>query len=108
MEEMSCCFIESWEILFLVKRRKETNSLKQENSPRAPRKTGNRSVGCFPLMLSQSPLQNGVWIVGWIGFGLVIVSVEGDRGMDLLQSMNQAMKYIEENLADEIDFREVA
>ncbi|MBT2684997.1 AraC family transcriptional regulator [Bacillus sp. ISL-37] len=28
--------------------------------------------------------------------------------MDLLQSMNEAMKYIEENLADEIDFREVA
>jgi AraC family transcriptional regulator len=28
--------------------------------------------------------------------------------MDLLQSMNRAMKYIEENLTEEIDFREVA
>lgn len=33
---------------------------------------------------------------------------EGGHIVDLLKSMNEAIKYIEENLTNEIDFKEVA
>ena len=34
--------------------------------------------------------------------------IKGGHGMDLLRNLNEAIKYIEENLTDDIDFKEVA
>lgn len=53
-------------------------------------------------------LQNGAQNVGLIHLTPVILLMKGGQIMDLLKSMNDAMRYIEDNLTNEIGFKVVA